>query len=197
MPGGDQHAATVAKYRATTQFKKALKIIAPDPQRRTECEYNVATALWLVELAAKMSVRTPVQHMILLRRLAKRLRADIDLAAKAIPPEYQIRRGKDSWIAEELKRHLAETEQAINCNSKRVRKGSKRLSHARSVPVDEAYSLLKRYSKRPGYSREGPWITLARVLFGNEQADLFDYLKRSFPYLVATGRISARGLIVD
>jgi hypothetical protein len=181
MANADNKAAILEKYRATGQFKDALKIIAPDPKRWEECEYEVAKALWTVEVGVKLdkpkAVRTSGQYKILLERLKNRLRADIELAAEAIPLEYQILRGKDSWIAEELKRLLKETEQAVDWNKKRARKASRPLSYARIAAVDAAYLLLRRYGKRPTRSREGDWINLARVLFGNEQADLFDYLK--------------------
>jgi hypothetical protein len=184
MSKADDKAAIVAKYRATTRCKHALKIIAPDPERQRECEDGVATALWGVECAAKIKWRTAAQYKKDLQKLAKRLRADIELAAKAFPLEYQIRRGKDSriWIAEELQRHLQETEQAIKWTSQRVRKGSPRPSWARIVAIDNAYRLLKRYGKKPTRSRDGHWHKLARVLFGKEQADLFDLLKRREAY---------------
>jgi hypothetical protein len=188
MTGTAEKIGLVAKYRATEAFKQALEIIAPDPERREKCEYDVAVALWGIMVAAKIdkfkSVRTPAQYRSLLQKLAKRLRADIELAAKAFPPEYQIRQGKDSWIGEELKRHLKVTEDAIDWISKRVRKGSPRVSEARIMAVDDAYLLLKRYGKRPTRYRDGDWHKLARVLFGNEQADLFEYLGQRLPHLI-------------
>jgi hypothetical protein len=183
MASADTKAAAIEKYRTTAQFKDALKIIAPAPERQRECEDDVATALWGVETAKTKVVRTPAQYKKDLQKLAKRLRADIELAAKAFPLEYQIRRGKDSWIGEELKRSLKETEHAINWTSERVGKGSPRPSRARIVAIDNAYSLLKRYGKRPTRYREGSWHKLARALLRDEQADLFDLLERRLVHL--------------
>ena len=184
MVSADTKAAAIQKYRTTAQFKDALKIIAPDPERQRECEDDVATALWGVEAAKTKVVRTPAQYKKDLKKLAKRLRADIELAAKAFPLEYQIRRGKDSriWVEEELKRLLEETEQAIKWTSQRVRKGSPRPSWARIVAIDNAYRLLRRYGKKPTRSRDGLWHKLATVLFRDERADLFDLLKRREEY---------------
>jgi hypothetical protein len=178
MVGADK-AAIVAKYRVTTQFEDALKIIAPAPERRAECERDVASALWGAEVATKLkSVRTPAQHKEDLQKLAKTLRTAVNLAPKAFPLEYQIRRGKDSWIGEHLKRHLEETEQAINWTSERVRKGSPRVAFARIQAVDSAYLLLKRYGKRlPGLSHEGPWHKLAKTLLGKDESDATDLFK--------------------
>jgi hypothetical protein len=190
--------AIVAKYRATPQFiKEAFKIIKPDPERERECEYQLVAVLSGIEAAATMdkfkSVPTPAQYKRDLQKLAQMFQDAIDLAGKAIPPEYelQLRRGKDSWIGEELKPHLKKTEQAINWVSERVRKGSPRVSNARIMAVDAAYILLRKYGRLPPRvgGREGRWHRLARVLLGNEQADLFDYLKRSSPYLAETDRI--------
>jgi len=174
MSKADNKAAIVAKYRATTRCKHALKIIAPDPERQRECEDDVATALWGVKCAAKIKWRTAAEYKNDLERLAKRLRVDIELAAKAFP--------LDSRIAEELQRHLTETEQAIKWTSQRVRKGSPRPSWARIVAIDNAYRLLRRYGKKPTRSRDGLWHKLATVLFRDERADLFDLLKRREEY---------------
>jgi len=182
---------------ATWRFKEALKIIKPDPERQRECEHQVAAVLWGVEVAAKIdkakSVPTPAQYKRDLQKLAKTLQGAIDLAAKAISPEYeyQLRRRKISWIGEPLKLHLKETELAINWIGSRVRKGSPRVSNARTIAADAAYILLRRYGRSPTRvgGREGRTHKLAKVLFGNEDADLFDYLKRSSPYFVETGRI--------
>ena len=168
---------------ATWRFKEALKIIKPDPERQRECEHQVAAVLWGVEVAAKIdkakSVPTPAQYKRDLQKLAKTLQDAIDLAAKAISPEYdcQLRRRKDSWIGEELKLDLKKTEQAINWTSERVRKGSPRVALVRIAAVDSAYFLLGRYGKKPpGLSKEGPWHSLAEALLGKD-SDLFPILR--------------------
>jgi hypothetical protein len=39
--------------------KQALKIIAPDPARREECEHDIAEALRLIEVATKIDKSEP------------------------------------------------------------------------------------------------------------------------------------------
>lgn len=137
--------AILAKYRATPRFEDALKII--DPNRREQCEYELASALWGIEHAAKMdkfkSVRTPAQHRKDLEKLSKALRTALKHAPKAFPFEYRIRRDPENAvpldIEEELKRHLRETEQAINWTRERARKGSPAQSYARITAVDAAF----------------------------------------------------------
>jgi hypothetical protein len=181
-------AAIVAKYRDTERFKKALGVIKPDSSRQAECEYDVAAALWGLEVAAKIDKFPPPtlgQHKKDLQNLTTTLQRAIKLAAKAFPPEYQIRRGKDSWIGEELDRCLRETEQAIDWVSKRV-KGSPTRGVARTTAVDDAIILLKRYGKRPTLYRVHK---LAKLLLGNERADLRKYLK---PQLAVISQIIGR-----
>jgi hypothetical protein len=163
-----------------------LGVVKPGSSRQAECEYDVAAALWGIDVAAKIdefkSVRTPGQHKEDLQNLPTTLQRAIKLAAKAFPPEYQIRRGKDSWIGEELERHLRETEQAIDWVSKRV-KGSPTRGQARTAAVGDAIILLKRYGRRPTLYRVHK---LAKMLLGNERADLRKYLR---PQLVALSQI--------
>jgi hypothetical protein len=156
-------AAIVAKYRDTERFKQALKIIKPASECREACERDLATALWGIDVAVKIkSVKTLAQYRADLRKLASKLRPAVELAAKAFPPEYQIRQSKNSWtVGEELKRHLKETEQAIDWTNKRV---TPRFSWADVTAVDDAYWLLKKYGKKPrGVSHEGPWQNLAKA----------------------------------
>src|SRR5262249_33275865 len=94
MADTDKKFDVVAKYRTTTKFKDALNIIAPDPKCREKCKYEIASALWGVEVGANIdkwkSVRTAAQYRRPLQNLAKTLRRAIDLTAKAIPPEYLL-----------------------------------------------------------------------------------------------------------
>jgi hypothetical protein len=134
-------------------------------------------------------VRTAAQYRRPLQNLAKTLQRAINLAAKAIPPEYLMEPDtRQRWIGdpltEALKRQLKETEQVIIWNDKRVRKGSQRVKLARTAAVDSAFLLLRKYGKKPTLGRDGHWHKLARVLLGKTQADLFDDLKRRHGVLV-------------
>jgi len=157
---------------ATWRFKEALKIIEPDRERRGECEYELVAVLWGIEAAAKMDKwkfpPTPAQYKKNLQKLAQTLQSAIDLAAKAIPPEYelQLRRGKKLWFEEQLKLHLDETEQAINWISERVRKGSPRLSNARTIAVDAAYIFAQEVRRTIAGTHRWPRGALAHTCQG-------------------------------
>jgi len=43
--------------------------------------------------------------------------------------------------------------------------------------VWQAYILLEGYSKPPGLTQGGKWQELARILLGNENADLIGYMQ--------------------
>lgn len=165
-------------------IERALKIIAPEPARRQKCECDIAEALRRVEIAAKIDkdklLPTPAQRINFLQQLSKTLETAIKLARKAIPGRFQNRVSDGvSWI-EDLKRHRKEIEEAVILISKHdLRKGSRRFSYARITAVEQAYLLLKMYGKRSTLYRAGDWHELAKVLFRNEQADLFDYIERS------------------
>jgi hypothetical protein len=181
MAGTDEKAAVVAKYRATPRFKQALQIIAPDSSRQAECESDLVGALRLIEAGAKIdkSGLTPAKRGKLFQELTKTLQRAIDLATRARYEEYTPRRTPWDSRIDDLKCFLQETKLAADYVSKfEVSKGAPRRSNTRIAAVWQAHILLEKYGKRPpGFSREGPWLKLARVLLGNQQADLFDYMQ--------------------
>jgi hypothetical protein len=63
-----------------------------------------------------------------------------------------------------------------------AQKGKPRRSEIRETAVHQAHELLRGFgSKGPSLYRDGAWHNLAKVLFGNDDADLFDYLERYRP----------------
>jgi hypothetical protein len=183
MPWGDDwDPAVVARYRATWQFKAALEIISPALQDRASCESDIIEALKSVEVWREInSRRTPAEQRKLLQRLAKALRAAIKIADQLGPWDLWDLPIQHSDIAparaENLKSSLKEIEAAAGYITKNtMTKGAPKYSDVRAAAVAAAHSLLTGYSEEPGLSREGPWHELARVLFGDMGADLFDYM---------------------
>ena len=87
MRGDDWIPAVVAKYRATWQFKAAMKIIAPASQRRAECGTDIIKALSWIETIREVhsTRRTPAELSKHLQKLAKTLRVAVDLADQLGP----------------------------------------------------------------------------------------------------------------
>jgi hypothetical protein len=80
-----------------------------------------------------------------------------------------------------LKKLLKKIEEVLDyINKNAARKGAPRYNHVKAAVIENARLLLKGYGKKPTRYREGAWHDLARVLFGDESADLFDYIKDYF-----------------
>ena len=159
MSGADEKAALVAK---------SLKIIKPAPDRQIECERDLAEALGAVEDAAKIdkAMVTPSKRRKLRRDLVKTLEKAIDLAVQAAAPSEDPR-------VKDLESYLKEIQRTDGL----MKKGARKFSNKRLYAIAEAHFLLKKYGKRPRRYREGAWHELARMLFGNDQADLFDQME--------------------
>jgi hypothetical protein len=180
MSGTDNKAAIVDKYRATWQFKDALKKIAPDPERRKQCEYDLAEALRLIDSETRFnkSRLTPAKHKKLLQNLATTLRRAVKLAARERQELGTPRRTPWDSRIDDLKRWLKETEkEADNVSKYEIGKGAPRRDTARTAAVLQACNLLEKYGSPPTLYHDGPWHDLAKILLGNDRADLFDYMK--------------------
>jgi hypothetical protein len=172
-----REAEIVARHRVTDQFKRAWEIIAPDPVRQGECEHRIVYAILLIQrevLATKRSTtRTTAEVKKDLKKRIKKLRA----AEAAVRDEHLADRLTDERAGmEETLAHL--DKYAV------VQKGRPPRSKIREAAVHQAHELLCGFgSKRPSLYRDGAWHNLAKVLFGNEDADLFGYLERHSPPL--------------
>jgi hypothetical protein len=181
MASTDEKAALVAKYRNTLRFKQALKFIAPLPSRQSECESDLAEALRLIEAGARIdkSGLTPAKRAKLFQNLETTLRRAIRLATQARYEEYTPRRTPWDSRIDDLKCFLQETKRAADYVSKfELTKGAPRRKSAAIAAVWQASILLEKKNGRlPGLYRDGDWSKLARMLLGNEQTDLFDYMQ--------------------
>ena len=117
--------------------------------------------------------QTPAKQRNLLRKLAKKLHAVINLADQL--DDYWC----DNFDISSRMRDLEKLAQAMEADAAVIgkKKGARPYNEVRAVAVWKAHTLLTEYSKPPTLYREGDWHELARVLFGDEQADLFDYME--------------------
>jgi hypothetical protein len=172
-PPGEE-AEIVARHRVTDQFKRAWEIIAPDLERQGECERRIVYAILLIRrevLAAKRSTRRTTAE--LKKDLKKRIKK-LQAAEAAVEDERLADRLTDE--RERMEKELAMLNNTV------AQKGKPRRSETKEAAVHQAHELLRRFgSKQPSLYRDGAWHNLAKVLFGNEDADLFDYLERHSP----------------
>jgi hypothetical protein len=167
-------AALLAHYRAT--IKRARKIISPKAECAAKCEVTIAHALWHVRRAAERdkSKLSRAEERKLFEKLAKTLRTAIDITI-----QLQLYDVRDPWVAatEDRLKWIDDTTYPS------PQKGGPRKKSARIYAVWWAHGLLERYGNRPPTrDRLGKWHELARALFGNEEADLFDYLEDHHRY---------------
>jgi phage/plasmid-associated DNA primase len=94
-----------------------MQIIAPDPAtRKAECEFDVAEALRLIEVAARIdkSEPTPAKRRKLFQDLATTLQRAVKLATRARYEEYTPRRTPWDSRIDDLKCFLEETKRAAD-----------------------------------------------------------------------------------
>ena len=107
-----------------------------------------------------------------------RPRRSINLATQARYEQYPARRTPWDSRIDELTRFLQETNRAAEyVNRFELGKGAPRHSSPSAAAVWQAYILLEGYSKPPGLTQGGKWQELARILLGNENADLIGYMQ--------------------
>jgi hypothetical protein len=137
-----------------------MQIIAPDPAtRKAECEFDVAEALRLIEVAARIdkSEPTPAKRRKLFQDLATTLQRAVKLATRARYEEYTPRRTPWDSRIDDLKCFLEETKRAADYVSKfELQKGAPRRKSESIAAVYQAYILLeKKYRRPPGLTQDG------------------------------------------
>lgn len=157
--------AVVKQFRNSGTFKEAMKLIDPAPERATECEQRLLNAMEVIVFYARRfdGFRTPAEIRGILAKQVETLR-----------------KIEDDAIYERAFRDHArrERERIEPLNEREVPLGSRRPSSAKFNAVRFAHDLLADFGKRkPGLSRDGNWHKLALILFGNAEADLFDYMQ--------------------
>jgi hypothetical protein len=159
--------AVVAKYGATEQFKLAWKIISPIPEHYSECEYEIVYAILVVRFAKMGTPGRPAEEKKDFLTRAKKLRA----AEAAV---YF-----SASLIDDLKREREALERMAS--SYHVGKGKPSRSKPKQMAVGHARELLKFGNKQPSLYRDGSWHELAKILFNEDDVDLFDYLERYDP----------------
>jgi hypothetical protein len=160
------------------QIAKALALLSPPSNQRTECERDISLALDRVERAATFaqSCRAArskkksglTSYYAALRRLLSASRG-LDPAVKPwlsfADPAYVT--GKA------LEEEIDKVEALLNRRSKRQRRHASRSKAA----VAAAHDLLRWWKHEASVTRRGKWAQLAKVLAGDLSVDFFDHLR--------------------
>lgn len=163
-----------AQFRRTDDFRDALQLIQPTPERRAQCEDDVYRAALGVRVAELFQSPSPKIHKAYLLDIVGKVKAVED--ALVLP----------AFVKNQLKLHREFYQKFADTII--VRPGSPRPSNAKQIATHYAHWLLKEYRSRPpGVTSGGTWQKLATILYGNRKADLFDYLRgyRDFARLYA------------
>ena len=163
------------------QIRKALKLLAPPPGERAECQYDIGLALDRVEsgAAAARSFRVAgsKKGKAEVRRYCaalRRLRTAYRSLDPAIRPWFSL--AETAYVAGKptvIDREIARAESFLDRPSPPPRRHASRIKAA----VAAAYDLLQWWGHKAAVTRGGKWADLAKILAGERTVDLFDHLR--------------------
>jgi hypothetical protein len=162
------------------QVRKAMELLAPPPDRRAECQHDIAVALDRVEhrAAAARSFQVGVskkgkadvgRYLAALRRLQQAYNS-IDPAIKPWFSPVEIAIPGQATV---LDREIAKAESFLDRPSPPPRREASRNKAA----VAAAYDLLQWWGQKAARTRGGKWAQLAKILAGDPTVDQFDHLR--------------------
>ena len=165
------------------QIREALKLLAPPPRDRIECQHDIELALKRVErgAAAARSFRVASSKKGkagLMRYCAalRRLRNSYNALDPAIRPWFSL--AEIAYVAGNptvIDREIAIAEDFLATPSPPPRRDASR----NKVAVAAAYDLLNWWGQRAPVTRGGKWAQLAKILTGDMTIDLFHHLRES------------------
>jgi hypothetical protein len=165
--------AELGRLRDSEPFKEAVKLIDPAPDRVTECERRLLSAIEAMTYAELIDgLPTPAKMRGI---LVERVEALRKIEGDAV---------HSRTFRDEARR---ERERIEGLTERKVPPGSRPSSSAKFNAVRFAHDLLADFGKHaPGLTRGGAWHDLAVILWG-EEADLFDYME-AFKHLPESPR---------
>jgi hypothetical protein len=164
------------------QIQDSLRLLAPTPERRDECEREIKRALDIIKLESTTGVIGSKQHKLAIRDFEKALRRVKTARRNLIGPERGwteegddedlLPLGLDQWIA--------------YCEEERARprpQSFRRAGNPKYQAVYWAQILLRNFGHQAGKTRGGEWAQLAAILYGKPDADLYSILLRFRPFI--------------
>ena len=166
------------------QIQEAVKLIAPDGSRKAQCEDDVAhrLSMWGFDGATKDALlKLPAKRE---RQAVERMRAAVvrvKVAAKAVPRRGQIH-GPGmghywSQLEPLLDAYVERCDRALA-----VKAGPpKRNATKQRWAAEQACTLMRQYHSDAKFnaSRNGPFVKLAAVFYGEDGTDLTRYCQQA------------------
>jgi hypothetical protein len=163
------------------QIRKALELLAPPPDCRRECEYDITLCLSIVtqraDVARSFRMARSKEGKARIRRYYAALR-EVLAAYRALDPAIRpwFSLAETAYVAGKptvIDREIARAEAFLSRPSPRPRREASRNKAA----VAAAYDLLRWWGRKAAVTRGGEWAELAKILAGNRTVDLFDHLR--------------------
>lgn len=156
------------------QIQKAMKLLAPSPERRDECRRDIEHALDRVEATASFKVFGSKAGKAGLRSYANKLRQLRVAYQKLGPYRPWFSLSEIAGVAgarTHIDRQIALAEEFLNQASS----SSRAIQHKAAVRA--ANDLLEWWDHKATATRHGKWAQLAGILAGDESVDLFDIMR--------------------
>ena len=157
-----------------SRIQKAIKLLAPSPDRRDECLRDIEHALDRVEAAASFKVMTSKSGRGGLRAYANALRKLRAAYPKLGPNRPWFSLSEVAGIAgapNHIDQQIELAEEFLN----QATSSSRAIQHKAAVRA--ANDLLKWWDHKATATRHGKWAQLAGILAGDESVDLFDLMR--------------------
>jgi hypothetical protein len=174
------------------QIGKALDLLRPPFDSRDECQHDIETALNRVQVA----VRTAWESKAAGSKEGRRQLRNYLAALKREQAAYKRLGPLRPWFSPNLDfdRNVAMIEAMLE-RSSRPSGGSD--ANRKKAAVREAHDVLKLWDRKVGRTRNGVWVQLATILYGEQSIDLFHHVRafKNGPALIKIR--DAEGLIAN
>jgi hypothetical protein len=157
-----------------SQIQKAIKLLAPSPDRRDECLRDIGHALGRVEAAASFKIMTSKSSKAGLRAYANALRKLRAAYPKLGPYRPWFSLSEIAGIAG-APNHIDRQIELAEAFLRKPTTSSRASQHKAAVRA--ANDLLRMWGHETTATRNGRWAKLSGILAGNESVDLFDLMR--------------------
>ena len=174
------------KMRKDQQVRAACKLLAPSSDQREKCKNEIAAALNRIEFSTKLGIFN-------LGLSSKEIRAVEKLIV-------ELRRAKTAYISLSKHDHIPDVKIDFDGLIERYKKWLAQQSvaprHRTSIKqqksVWEARVLMWQWGHPARTTRNGKWCRLAAILYGDEEIDMFNHVRRAQAHLRKTNQTFRR-----
>jgi len=163
--------AVRTKMTRKQKIEEALTLLAPERGKRADCRRDIE---WMLNHFEDCT-RTSANHQAARVKPTKTAIRRYDAALRRLLRYYEaLPTVSKPWFAETTTFY-----ERMRLNTEAGFQPSRPSPHAyeKREAVQAARDLLRWWDHKPTITRNGPWATLSAIIFGDEEADLFDHLR--------------------